>query len=135
MSGLLVDSDILVEVLRERRPEIVQDWIRLISSGEALFYSPVSTAEIRHGMRAQEAEIIQRTFAAMTCISIGEEIGRKAGDYLQMFHKSHALALGNALIAASATVHDLKLWTQNRKHFPMKDLALYKTSSGGERRH
>ena len=135
MTGVLVHSDILVEVLRERRPEIVQDWISLISSGQPLFYSPVSMAEIRHGMRAQETEIIQRTFAAMTCVPIGEEIGRKAGDYLQMFHKSHALALGDALIAASASVHDLKLWTQNRKHFPMKDLALYRGSRRAERRH
>jgi predicted nucleic acid-binding protein len=29
------------------------------------------------------------------------------------------------LIAATASVHQLKLWTQNRKHFPMKDVQFY----------
>jgi len=135
MTGVLVDSDVLIEVLRQRKPDIVRSWIELSDSEDPLFYSAVSLAEIRHGMRAQESEIIERTFSAMTCVPIGEEIGRKAGDYLRMFHRSHALALADALIAASATVHDLKLWTQNRKHFPMKDVALYRASSAAERRH
>jgi tRNA(fMet)-specific endonuclease VapC len=126
MSGVLVDSDVLIEVLRQRKPDIVRDWIGLASSEEPLFYSPVSLAEIRHGMRKPEIAIIQRTFSGMACVPIGEEIGRLAGDYLRLFHGSHSLALGDALIAATASIHQLALWTQNRKLFPMKDLQFYR---------
>jgi len=49
----------------------------------------------------------------------------RAGDYLRAFHASHALELGDALIAATASVHQLELWTQRRKHFPMKDLRFF----------
>src|SRR5437868_6409534 len=115
MSGILVDSDVLIEVLRQRKPEIVRDWIALASSAEPLFYSPVTLAEIRHGMREREIPVIQRMFSGMACVPIGEEIGLLAGDYLGAFHASHSLALGDALIAATAAVHELALWTQNRK--------------------
>lgn len=125
MSGVIVDSGILIEVLRERKPEIVRHWIKLAGSLPALFYSPVSLAEIGHGMREREADAIQRTFWAMTCVPIGEEIGRRAGYYLRRFHASHAVELGDAFIAATAAVHDLELWTLNRKHYPMRDVRLH----------
>jgi predicted nucleic acid-binding protein len=35
------------------------------------------------------------------------------------------LELGDALIAASASVHNLILRTRNRRHYPMKTLAFY----------
>jgi predicted nucleic acid-binding protein len=63
MSGVLVDSDVLIEVLRQRKPDIVRDWIDLANSGQPSFYSPVSLAEIRHGMRPREVEAIERTFS------------------------------------------------------------------------
>ena len=40
--------------------------------------------------------------------------------------KSHSVELGDALIAACASSTDLKLWTLNKKHYPMKDIAFYK---------
>ncbi len=135
MSGVLVDSDVLIEVLRQRRPEIIRDWIDLASSEEPLFYSPVTLAEIRHGMREREIAVIQRTFSGMACVPIGEEIGRLAGDYLRLFHASHALGLGDALIAASASIHQLGLWTQNRKHFPMRDVHFYRGRPQRKRPH
>jgi predicted nucleic acid-binding protein len=44
---------------------------------------------------------------------------------MRAFHASHAVALGDALIAATASVHQLDLWTQNRKNFPMKDVHFF----------
>jgi predicted nucleic acid-binding protein len=125
MSGVLLDSDVIVEVLRERSPEIARKWTTVVNTDEPLFYSPVSLAEVRHGMRDRERELIERMFSGMTCIPMEQEIGRRSGDYLRSFHASHSLALGDALIAATASVHQLQLWTQNRKHFPMKDLQFF----------
>jgi predicted nucleic acid-binding protein len=124
MSGVLVDSDVLIEVLRDRKAETIRLWRDLVVAEEPLLYSPVTLAEIRHGMRPNENETIDRVMSSMICVPIDAEIGARAGDYLRAFHASHAVALGDALIAATASIHRLDLWTQNRKHFPMKDVAL-----------
>jgi len=58
-------------------------------------------------------------------LPIDLEIGRQAGEYLRQFSKSHSVELGDALIAAAAAVHDLELWTRNRRHYPMKDISFY----------
>ncbi|MGH9431819.1 MAG: type II toxin-antitoxin system VapC family toxin [Terriglobia bacterium] len=125
MSPVLVDSDILVEVSRGRDHTLLARWDGLSRGDLALFCSPVTVAEIWHGARPHEHEILTGLFAAMTCVPIDEEIGRRAGDYLCRYTKSHKVELGDALIAATASVHNLALWTRNRKHYPMKDVAFY----------
>lgn len=130
MSGLLIDSDVLIEVLRARNTDVAAAWLDVISSAEPLFYSPVSSAEIRQGMRESEQDAVERLFSATTCVPIDEEIGKLAGDYLRAFHASHSVELADALIAASASVHQLQLWTRNRKHFPMKNLGFFTIRRG-----
>jgi len=125
MSGMLVDSDVIIEVLRQQNREILQSWIELADSPEAVICSPISVAEVFHGMRDREKNIIERLFSGMLCFPIDQQIGRRAGDYLRLFHKSHSLALGDALIAATASTFDLVLWTRNRRRFPMKDLHFF----------
>jgi predicted nucleic acid-binding protein len=125
MSGVLVDSDVIIEVLRQHDPEILESWVELADTREAVICSPVSVAEVFHGMRGREKDIIEKLFSGMLCFPIDQQIGRRAGDYLRLFHKSHSLALGDALIAATASTFDLMLWTRNRKHFPMKDLRFF----------
>ncbi len=125
MSGVLVDSDVIIEVLRQHDPEILEKWVELADSREAVICSPVSVAEVFHGMRDREKNAIERVFSGMLCLPIDQQIGRRAGDYLRLFRKSHSLALGDALIAATASQFDLVLWTRNRKHFPMRDLRFF----------
>jgi predicted nucleic acid-binding protein len=125
MSGVLVDTDILIEVLRGRKREVTQLWSDTVSEEGALFYSPVTLAEIRHGVRGHQRESTERVLSSMLSVPIEIEIGARAGDYLRSFHASHSLELGDALIAATASVHQLALWTQNRKHFPMKDVQFF----------
>jgi predicted nucleic acid-binding protein len=125
MSGVLLDSDVIIEVLRQRNPEVLQGWVGLADSREAVICSPISVAEVFHGMRAREKDAIDRIFSSLICLPVDQGIGRRAADYLRLFHASHALALGDALIAATASRHDLQLWTRNRKHFPMKDLRFF----------
>ena len=49
--SVLVDSDILIEVSRERDAGIVAEWIGLSESDTAVLYSPVSAAELWAGAR------------------------------------------------------------------------------------
>ena len=125
MTSVLIDSDILIEVSRGRDAGIVAEWDSLARSQAALACSPVTVAELWHGARPREHKILQDLFAVLQCVPIDLEIGRRAGDYLRLFAKSHSVELGDALIAATASVHALELWTRNRRHYPMKGLAFF----------
>ena len=122
---ILVDSDIVIEVIRARDPGIGEMWKDLSDAAEIVTYSPVTVAEVWHGARANEHEDLTRLFRALLCLPIDQEIGRLAGGYLAKYHRSHSLELGDALIAATAVVHAAELWTRNRKHFPMKEISFF----------
>jgi predicted nucleic acid-binding protein len=125
MSGVLVDSDVIIEVLRQRNAEIMQNWVDLADSRDAVTCSPISVAEVFHGMRDGEKDAVKRAFSKLICVPVDQAIGLRAAAYLRLYYQSHALALGDAIIAATASMHELRLWTQNRKHFPMKDLKFF----------
>ena len=125
MTSILIDSDILIEVSRGRDAGLVAKWDSLARSQAVLVCSPVTVAELWHGARPQEHKILEDLFAVIQCVAIDLEIGRRAGDYLRAFAKSHSVELGDALIAATASVHGLELWTRNRRHYPMKSLAFF----------
>jgi predicted nucleic acid-binding protein len=121
---ILIDSDILIEVLRGRDKPIVEDWLKWGASANSILYSPVSQAELWAGARPSEQVAIANLFQALQCVPIDDEIGRLAGDYLRQYQKSHSLELGDALIAASAVLRSAVVWTRNRKHYPMRALSL-----------
>jgi predicted nucleic acid-binding protein len=127
MSGVLLDSDVIIEVLRQRNPEVIESWIELADSREAVICSPLSVAEVFHGMREREKDAADKLFSSLLCFPIDQETGRRAADYLRVFRKSHSLALGDAFIAATASQFDLLLWTRNRKHFPMRELQFFES--------
>jgi hypothetical protein len=123
--SVLVDSDILIEVSRGRDQEIVSRWTKLGDSDDAILYSPVTAAELWAGARPREYEALANLFRVLLCAPVDGETGRRAGDYLRQFRKSHGVELGDALIAATAVHNEAALWTRNRKHYPMKELLFY----------
>ena len=125
MKSVLIDSDILIEVSRARNSGILTKWDALSRASTVLFCSPVTVAELWHGARQQEDGILQALFAAVQSIPIDAEIGQRAGVFLRRYAKSHGVELGDALIAATACLHDLQLWTRNRRHYPMQDLRFF----------
>jgi predicted nucleic acid-binding protein len=125
LKSVLIDSDILIEVARARDSSILNKWDALSQGSTVLFCSPVTVAELWHGARPQEDRILQALFAAVQSIPIDAEIGQRAGVFLRQYARSHGVELGDALIAATACLHDLQLWTRNRRHYPMKDLSFF----------
>jgi predicted nucleic acid-binding protein len=121
----LVDSDILIEVSRGRNVALVHRWNELSNSDVAILYSPVSAAELWGGARPKEYEDLADLLRSLTCIPIGEEIGKRAGTYLRQYGPSHGVEVPDALIAASAASSNAQLWTRNRKHYPMKDVTFF----------
>jgi predicted nucleic acid-binding protein len=125
LNGVLIDSDVLVEVSRGRNPPILEQWRRLSESDTSIFCSPVTVAELWHGVRTPEEPILLALFRVVPCLPVDFETGRQAGAYLRQFAKSHAVELGDALIAAASALHGLSLWTRNRRHYPMSGISFY----------
>ncbi len=114
---MILDSDVLIEILRSN----VQTtrWVAAqASTGEPLRYSPVSRAEIGAGIRPGEQEGVAALFAGLGPVTIDATTGELAGQRLRRYRHSHALELGDALIAASAVQHSERLATFNRRHYP-----------------
>ncbi len=123
--SVLMDSDVVIEVLRSRDPDILSKWQALADSSTLILFSPVNAAEIWAGARPNERQAIAQFFRPLTCVPITYEIGQIAGGFLRQFGKSHSLKIGDAIVAAAAVKHEAALWTRNRKHYPMPELTLY----------
>jgi hypothetical protein len=123
--SVLIDSDIVIEVLRGRDQNILSQWTTLAQSSLPILISPITLAEIWAGALAKEMPAIVRFFAPLACIGIDQKIGELGGDFLRRYSKSHNLKIADALIAASAFENQAELWARNRKHYPMKGLVFY----------
>ncbi|MGB7985735.1 MAG: type II toxin-antitoxin system VapC family toxin [Terracidiphilus sp.] len=123
--SVLLDSDIVIEVLRARDQAILVQWSLLATGHSTILVSPITIAEVGAGALPHELQIIAQLFAPLTCVTIDQKIGQLAGEYLRQFSKSHNLKIADALIAASAVQNQAALWTRNRKHYPMTDLSFY----------
>jgi hypothetical protein len=123
--SVLLDSDILIEISRQRDGDLLQRWTGLSQSEDTILFSPVSSAEVWAGALPREHEATTNLFRTLTCAPADYDTGRLAGDFLRHFQKSHGLGLGDALIAAAAVLNRAALWTRNRKHYPMKELSFY----------
>ena len=122
---VLIDSDILIEVSWGRDKAIVSRWIELGRSGSLILISAISVAELWAGARPSEYEALEALFEALSCVAADAAVGRLAGEYLRRYRKTHAVELADALIASTAVTREAILWTRNRKHYPMPELALY----------
>lgn len=113
---ILVDTNILIEFLRRSTNAIA--WFAGLEERPAI--SAISILELYAGARSQRDE---RDIAAvreqLTCLPISDQIGERAGSIMRHFHRSHGIDIPDAVIAATAEHHGLRLATLNVKHFPM----------------
>jgi len=124
MSTILLDTDIVVDLLRGKVP--IRNRIdEILMNGIALSVTPITWAEIHSGIRRGEEETVRQFFDSVRNLSIESSMGKRAGEYLRLYGKSHGVRLADALIAATASVLQIMLFTMNRKHYPMKDVDLY----------
>ena len=123
--SVLLDSDIVIEILRARNQAVLLQWEVLSKTAEVILFSPITAAEVWGGARADEREATSRFFNVLTCIPPDYTLGQLAGGLLRQFAKSHGLKIADALIAATALHNNAALWTRNRKHYPMPELTFY----------
>jgi hypothetical protein len=128
LAEILLDSDVIIAWLRGI-DLVAKDILDLLEARNTLLWTPVSIAEIFTGVLKSEETQVDKLFLILDTFPISAAVGRKAGAYLQKYAKSHGVELGDALIAASASVGELTLWTLNTRHYPMRDIRLYSPGS------
>jgi hypothetical protein len=89
------------------------------------YCTAVSWAEIYAAVRPGEEALTQAFFDARGEIALDGKIGRQAGGYLARYARSHGVELADALVAAAVVTAGLRLWTLNRRHYPMKELRFF----------
>jgi predicted nucleic acid-binding protein len=124
LTGVLLDSDVIIEILRGRRG-IIDAITSLEGSGVPTYCTAISWAEIHAGIRPGEEAVTEAFFNARGEVILDAVAGRHAGHYLARYARSHGVEIADALIAAAATTVGLRLWTLNRRHYPMPDLRFY----------
>lgn len=122
--GVLLDSDIIIEVLRGRA-RIVGTIAALEGRGVPTYCCAVSWAEVFAGVRPGEEPVTEAFFQARGEVILDSTVGRRAGAYLARFARSHGVEIADALVGAAASVSGLRLWTLNRKHYPMSDIRFH----------
>lgn len=106
MADLLIDTDVCIDHLTGR--------VRLSGRRSRLGYSVITRAELRAGAASPvEAEQIRRFLRAMSEYPVDRQIADEAG----RIRAEVGVRLPDALIAATALVHNLTLDTRNLSDF------------------
>ena len=126
---VIVDTDVLIWVLREHA-DYRKRLIALAQREQTgIGVTPVQYAEIFAGAKEKERASIETLFDLLKPLPLDAQTGRIAGDLLHRYGKSHGLHPGDALTAAVAMHGGHRLWTLNRKHYPMlEDAWLYRAA-------
>lgn len=116
---VMIDTDILIWMFR-KKPEIKIQFEELVRSVDGKIYvTPIQIAEIYAGIRDAERDQTAIFFRVIRHIPIDDKIGQLAGEFLNRYQKSHNVTTSDALIAATSLLHHCRLWTLNKKHYPM----------------
>lgn len=125
MNTLLLDTSFLVDVLNDRggRAELME---QMIAAPYALACCAINVAEIFAGMRPTEARQTELLLRQLDYVPISWEAAKLAGTLKRDWaRKGMTLTLTDTTIAAVCLTHAMTLVTDNRRHFPMPDLALF----------
>ena len=116
---LLLDTDVLVDYFRGR----IEALAYLRARSEPILISAITVAELYAGVReGEERRGVEQFLALLEIIPVDAEIARKGGLYRRDYGPSHGIGLADALIAATAELHQAKLVTLNARHFPMMEV-------------
>jgi hypothetical protein len=121
---VVADSDVLIQYLR-RDAEVRAAFERCRAQDIPIALTPVSVAEVVSGIRPGEEARTRVLLDSYECLRINREVGDAAGEFLARYTLSHGLRMGDALIAACAVVHRHRLWTRNRRHYPMREVQFF----------
>jgi predicted nucleic acid-binding protein len=128
MASYLLDTSVIVDALNQKRGRW-QLLGSLVEAGDTLACSVVTLTEIHAGVRPKEIALTQQFLDAMEHYHLDSRLARDAGLLKNEWaQQGQTLGVVDVIIAATALAHNLVLMTDNRKDFPMTQLALYPLS-------
>jgi predicted nucleic acid-binding protein len=132
MPRILLDSGPVIRYLRGRQRTV--QLLRTLSRSERLTVSVITRAEIHAGMNPKDRFVTQKTLARFVTLDVDREIADRAGDIMgTLRRRGITLEVADALIGATAVLHQLTLVTFNRSDFEqIPGLSLYPLSDNGQ---
>ena len=125
MAIYLLDTSVIIDALNQKRGRW-QLLGSLVEAGDTLACSVVTLTEIYADVRPKEMALTQQFLDAMEHYQLDSRLARDAGLLKNEWAKQgQTLGVVDLIIAATALAHNLVLMTDNRKDFPMEQLALY----------
>ena len=112
---ILTDTCILIEYFKEN-PDVT----KLIDETgiENIVLNSIIVMELISGARNKsELNSLKKRLNSFYVLEINQSVMDKANSLLEDYHLSHSLKIPDAVIAATASFHDVPLFTLNKKDF------------------
>ena len=121
---ILCDTDILIE-LYKNNPVIISE-LRKIGSKQ-IAISSITQAELYYGaLNKRELLKIKKHLSQLEILAVDRTVSEQFIQLMENYALSHKLAIPDAIIAATALVNNLDLYTLNQKDFRfISNLNLY----------
>jgi tRNA(fMet)-specific endonuclease VapC len=123
LSGYLLDTNILSEVIKKRPEPSVMAHLRDVSPG-SVFTSVVCVTELRYGTRRRPGgqalweRISREVLSRVRILPFGEREALRAGDLLaELEGAGQPIGIEDVLIGATALEGSLMVSTRNVRHF------------------
>jgi len=124
---ILCDTNIFIEIYRSNN--IVRTIVLDKIGYENIVISDVTRAELFYGaLNKLELQMIRKDISKIPVLHIEPFISKMAVEIVEKYCLSHKTDLEDALIAATAIIHQIELYTLNIKDFVfIPELKLYQT--------
>jgi toxin FitB len=126
----LIDTNVISELRKGKPHGAVSAWLDSVSDSD-LHLSAVTIGEIQAGIeitreqdaaKADEIEFwLDQVCAAWNVLPMNDEIFRV---WTRLMHRKSVDLIGDAMLAATASVHGLKVVTRNRRDFEQFGISL-----------
>lgn len=121
MSRVLLDTDVLIDLLRGR--ELARTLLLGVTEHSVPCCSVISVAEIYAGMRPEEREPTEALLDGLVVFPVTRSIAELAGQFRSR-SRGRRLELADCLIAATAVAEGASLATGNARDYPMPEVSL-----------
>jgi predicted nucleic acid-binding protein len=126
MTTYLIETDVLIDLFNKKTE--ADKLISELSKNGKIVTSAVTIAELRAGWDEKKASYyLPKLYAIVQVILVTQEIAEYAGELRNIYgKKGQVLPTVDTLIAATCIINSYILVTRNVRHYPMKEINLYK---------
>ena len=121
-----VDADILIWHLRGKRKACQFLRELLDDPSVELWTGAMQRAEVLFFMRPAEEELTMLLLSQLKTAAVDQSIIDEAGRIYRKWNPSHGIDSNDSILAATVLLNGGVLYTLNKKHYPMKDVAVQK---------